>query len=403
MTNNRLKDLVKEIQRFGQAAAPPPPDALKAQPSGTPPVTPPKPQGGGGGGYANIVGPIKDMQEAMQEFAQLATNYGSLKQPSGPPAPPGQKPPTPQVDTKKKQFNDFIAEQYLANSDMKGEEYTPDEKRTSKEQKQPTDLIEMNIVINGLQRIGSPQSELKADNAWDFRTNNALKNIYAFAHGLVNLSADFGRTDAQSFTKEDLAKMKENIPEDRDPRSIPPAEKIAKARALTPLIKKLTKFYKYYISNIAMHPGFTRYIAGDENMMTLQKGGGDPTALNNTEKKMMEHPDNLSIGDSAIPYISKKVPLQLPSKLNAPGMTGVSINLATLQNIHTFRQLMENMGIPGASTTDQKTQLAFIDAIMKHIDGVLAMAPAQKPAPQTPTTQVLPATGGPNANVKNVA
>lgn len=396
----KLKKIAEEIKRLAQGA----PDELgdvwgnqPKKPGGT------APQGGGGGGV-NVVGPIKDMQEAMQQFAAVATKYGSVKQQ---PSPPGQQATAPRVDSRKKQFNDFITEQYLAGSDMKGEEYTPDEKRVAKEQKQPTDLIEMNIVVNGLQRIGGPQSELKADNYWDFRTNNALKNIYAFAYGLVNLSKDFGRTDAQSFTNEDLAKMKENIPEHRDPKDLKPAEKITRAKVLTPLIKKLTKFYEYYIKNIAEHPGFTRYIAGDEKMMTLQRGGGDPTRLTPEQQQLMPSIENLQLGANAIPYITNKYPINFPSPKGQGGVIGIgSFPVSALQNVNTFRAFMTNMGFPQNQTSDPRYMRMAIDAVMKHVDAVLALPEAQQ---KTPALTAQPSQagagdlgGGPNTGVKSI-
>lgn len=397
---SKLKKIAEEIKRLAQGA--PPSDELGDVWGPQKPAA--RPGGGGGGGGApavNAVGPIKDMQEAMQAFAALATKYGSSKQQQGPGAPPAK------VDSRKKQFNDFITEQYLTSSDMKGEEYTPDEKRVAKEQKQPTDLIEMNIVVNGLQRIGGPQSELKADNYWDFRTNNALKNIYAFAYGLVNLSKDFGRTDAQSFTDEDLAKMKENIPEDRDPKDLKPAEKITRAKALTPLIKKLTKFYEYYIKNIAEHPGFTRYIAGDEKMMTLQRGGGDPTQLKPEQKQLMSSIDSLQLGAQAIPYITNKYPINFPSPKGQGGVIGLgSFPISALQNVNTFRAFMTNMGFPQNQTSDPRYMRAAIDAVMKHVDSVLALPEAQQktPAPtaQPPQAGAGDLGGGPTTGVKSI-
>lgn len=422
--SNYLKYFKSEFEKYAQGLDMPPSRPSRAGGGAGTPAARPAPRGQGGGGtpggppsrpsatpqaqpgaYVNPVPDIKNMQEAMQEFASVATSYGAAHQQSG---PPGKQPPA-KVDSRKKQFNDFITEQYLANSDLKGEEFTPDEKRTAKEQKQPSDLIEMNIVVNGLQRIGSPQSELKADNMWDFRTNNALKNIYAFAYGLVTLSKDFGRTDAQSFTDADLGKMKELIPEDRDPKDIPAAEKSTKAKALTPLIKKLTKFYKYYISNIAMHPGFTRYIAGDESMMTLQKGGGDPTALDKDQQAMMGNIDNLQLGANAIPYITNKYPLNLPSPKGQGGVIGFgSMPLSVLQNVNTLRAFMtSNLGIPQNQTGDPRYLRATIDAIMKHVQSVLDLPEAQEKAatPPTPPSQQAGAgdlSGQPNQGVRTV-
>lgn len=420
--SDHLRKIVEEIHKLAQVPPRSKGDKVKAAPATTPATgggAPAKstgnvPQRGGGtakpqghgGSYISAVGDIKNMQEAMQNFAALATSYGAVKQPS---APPGKTPSqAPKVDSRKKQFNDFITEQYLANADMKGEEFTPDEKRTAKDQKQPTDLVEMNIVLNGLQRIGSPASELKADNAWDFRTNNALKNIYAFAYGLVNIAKDFGRTDAQSFTDDDLAKMKAAIPEDRDPKEIPPPEKAGKAKELTALIKKLTKFYRYYIDNIAMHPGFTRYIAGNEPLMTLQRGGGDPTALNANERGLMQGIDNMKLGHEAIPYITNKpgFEISIPSPQGTNGVIGVgTIPMSALQNVNTLRAFMTSMGIPQNQTSDPRWQRAVINAIMKHVDAVLNLPQAQaKPTPQTTPAQTGSGdlSGAPNTGVRQV-
>ena len=403
---------------FKKTAVPKPSGGPIAAPTGnqptqttdaTPTGTVPRPGGtggqaarpSGGGGSYQVVGAIKDMQTAMQDFAALATTYGSARQQPGQAAPP-------KVDSRKKHFNDFITEQYLANSDLKGEEFTPDEKRISKEQKQPTDLIEMNLVLNGLQRIGGPASELKADNQWDFRTNNALKNIYAFAYGLVNIAKDFGKTDAQSFTEDDLAKMKELIPADRDPKDIPGAEKVAKAKALTPLIRKLTNFYKYYINSIAQHPGWTKYITGNESMMTVQKGGGDPTALDANDQKTMSSIDSLQLGANAIPYITTKFPINFPSPQGTGGAIGLgSMPLSALQNINTFRAFMTSMGIPQNQTSDPRWAKAAINAVMDHVEKVLNLPEAQeKSALPPPTPAPPPQTGdfgtGPRQDVRKV-
>lgn len=401
--SDKLRKIVEEIKKLAGPPSAPPQGYQTLTPGSTPaPVY----QGGGGGGSAQVVGPVKSMQEAMQEFANVATTYGSAKQQSGPPGVA----PAPKVDSRKKKFNDFIAEQYLASSDMKGEEFTPDEKRTAKDQKLPTDLIEMNLVVNGLQRIGGAQSELRADNFWDFRTNNALKNIYAFAHGLVNLAKDFGRTDAQSFSEQDLAKMRSLIPEDRDPAHVPAADKISRAKQLTPIIKKLTKFYKYYIDNVAMHPGFTRFIAGNEKMLTLEKGGGDPTTLNQKEQALMPSIENLQLGAAAIPNITNRPGFEInfPSPKGTNGVIGLgSMPVQALQNANTFRAFMTSMGFQQNQTSDPRYMRAALDAVMKHIDAVLALPEAQSKAAPAQSTEPVPSTqagptGAPNQSVKTV-
>lgn len=349
--------------------------------------------GGGGGGGANpqqVYGAIKEMQKAMQTFAQAVVTY------SAPPKQPGQgqgqDQGQPQQDSKKP-FNDFIIEQYVSGSDIKGEEYSADPRRTSQQQKeeQATDLLEMNIVVDGLKRIGSPQSELIADNVWDFRTNNALKNVYAFAYGLVKLSEDFGRTNVQSFSEKDLQAMAALIPADQNPSQIPGADKMDKAKQLTPLIQKLTRFYRFYVDQIATHPAWTRYIGKDEPMMTLQKGGGDPTQLSEEQQQMMSNVGDMSLVNS-IPGIFNfpQYALAIPTPRNPQKPIGL-VPLDALQDPEHFSAWLQMsvVGWPRNQANDPRVQKQVLDAIKKHIDAVIALAKQQQTAkaPAAPQQQ----------------
>lgn len=365
MTESNLKKIAEQIKKMAQGA-----DDLgdvwgtggKTKPQGGGGAARPGGGGGGGGGFVNVVGDIKNMQAAMQNFAAAVTKYSFKKA-----TKPGEK---PAVDDSKKPFNDFITETYMMDSPIKGQEFSPDPARQKQQEKQPTDLIEMNNVIDGLRRIGSPDrpgmsgNELKADNVWDFRTNNALKNIYAFAYALVNLSKDFGRTNVNSFGDADLNKMADLIPKEENPSSMPAAEKKEKAKALVPVINKLTTFYQYYVDAIANHPAYVRYIIGEEPLMTVKPGGGDPLALNEEEKKLMPNLDQLTVNFGQGP---------LP--------------LSAFKNLNYFRQfLTEQMKYPPNQTSNPKILLAFLNSFVSMADSYLQKSqPKQQPA--TPPTE----------------
>lgn len=320
---------------------------------------------GGGGYYINPA--IKAMQDAMQRFAAGVTKYSFKK------TKPGEK---PVVDDSKKPFNDFITEQYMTDSPIKGQEYSTDPNRQKLQDKQPTDLIEMNNVIDGLKRIGSPGtppgSELKADSVWDFRTNNALKNIYAFAYALVNLSKDFGRTNIQSFNDDDLTKMSELIPKEDNPASLPAAEKTAKAKELTALINKLSNFYSYYVEAIAQHPAYVRHIIGEEPLMTIKPGGGDPIAFTPEEQKMMQNVDQLTVNFGQGP---------LP--------------LSALKNLNLFREfLTETMKYQPNQTSNPKILLAFLKSFADFADQAIQKAqPKTTPQPKQQLDAGTPLSG----------
>lgn len=323
----------------------------------------------GTGNAVSVAGPIKNLQTAIQDFAQAVAKYSAAKPQPGQPPSPGA------IDDKKKPFNDFIVTQYVSGSPVKGEEYNTSQTATNRDSKQPTDLLEMNVVLDTLRRIGSPKNELVGDNVWDFRTNNALKNVFAFAHGLVNLSKDFGKTNVQSFSQEDLDQMQSLIPEDRNPAQMPMAEKVEKAKQLIPLINKLTRFYKYYVEAIAMHPQYTRFTSKNEPMLTLQKGGGDPTQLDANQQKLMGQSENLFIGNQSIKDITARSPINVPSPKGTTGEVGIgSVPLAALQDINHLRAFMINIGYQQNQTGDRKYQKAVLDAIVNHIKNVLAFA-----------------------------
>src|SRR5512135_2421660 len=97
LSKKELQDLVREIHKEAK------PFTGTVEPMGT--HVPPPPSGGGGVA-PKVHGAIKDMQDAMQNFAAVATTYAAK------PKVPGKPQPT-DLDVNKRHFNDFIAEQYL--------------------------------------------------------------------------------------------------------------------------------------------------------------------------------------------------------------------------------------------------------------------------------------------------
>lgn len=314
----------------------------------------------GGGSFVNATPAIREMQQAMQEFAQSA---------SPPPPKMGQAPADPN-----KPFNDFMAEQYLATSDLHGTEFSTVPTDIKRDQKKPTDIMEMQVVLDSLRRIGSQTSELKADSLWDWRTNNALKNIYAFADALIRITKDFGKTNAKSFNDADLAKMKESIPVDKNPH-LSNQDKIARAKILTPLISKLTDFYQYYVKAIATHPGYARFINGDVPYATFKPGGTDERGLTDTEKKMS--PDRSFISGS---YTS--VPLNLYSNKQKSWYNVGNMPLSVFQNMDTVNKQLQVQGFEPNEITPT-VQKDFLKSILQHINTQLtqfASTPAAPPA-----------------------
>ena len=172
-------------------------------------------------------------------------------------------------------FNDFIAQHYAGVVDEAGMEFDPDPNKKTLEQKTPTKLNKMNTILDTVSRIGSTNSELKADGKWDFRTSNAVKNVYAIAVGVLNLASDIlSDSDLKNqlggYTTKNLADFKKYI--DLIPTNgkidIVVASNLAKA--ITPHIVKLTEIYYNLKKKIFERPIYKSYIEGTQAFSTIK-------------------------------------------------------------------------------------------------------------------------------------
>lgn len=201
--SEKLK-IIAELIKSAQSVEAPPLDSIKVQPKTAPvkaptqapaatvktpavtntPVAKPK-------AYAPEV---KNMQEALKIFAKTVTSYSTAG---------GQM---TQAGAGKKAFNDFITEGFMSDKPIKGVEWTTDKKVTQIPQKQKTqtDLFEMDVVVDGLNRLGSPKSEMQTDGVWGPRTENALNNTVAFARALMEIDKRFTGKAPTEFTEDNV-------------------------------------------------------------------------------------------------------------------------------------------------------------------------------------------------------
>ncbi len=307
--SNRFKQLVSEIQKTakrlpkpetpaetsaGASAAPAPapapagtstpgrlPKPEEAKPGTKPDVKP------GTKSVSSDVGNVKiavsEMQKAIQNFASTAINYHfkrdsqtarqtpiSLQNPSA-----GDQPSQGFAN-----FNDFVTLNYLNSSPLHGNEWSTSEEANTPEQKNPVyddQLIKMENVVDNIARIGGKGNERFVDGVWGPRTQNALRNLYAFGDAIIRVSEDFEAPDSvrNLFTKSDAAKMKILIPTNYELTKLPPKNKVAKAAGLTNLIIKLTKFYLYFANNVTKNPAYRRFT---DSSSPLYESPGKPEA-----------------------------------------------------------------------------------------------------------------------------
>lgn len=391
--SRNLKEQLLEIIKAGQQAepAPPPPMKFEGKPKGKPqdgksrfsppPGSAPEKPGAGtgtrhpsGGGAVSQVssGAIRNMQKAIQQFAHTSVDYQKGKPERD---KSGKIVYKISDEDKRRNFNDFLAEQFSASADIHGEEYSTDLGAINKDDKLPTDLIQLNNVINGLQRIGPGSKEALPDGRWDFRTNNAVKNVYAIATALVAANEALGGAapnDPRVFRKTDLAKFKQLIPIKLDET---PAVLSAKAEQITALIEKLTRFYSYYSKTIMEHPAYRDYVNDTLPLLTV-KPGKDPAQLDAPEIERMKRSTEITL-----PY------LRVMDKDNRPINIDGRVALSYLQNRQSLQKMMiDLLGFQPNEVNNDAAMRRVVKNLIARINSVIENnKPVQKTEVAQPT------------------
>ena len=292
-----LRDVVAQIQKV---AKPPPPPPGNPPPKGPPPKPgdpdpKPKPTGGGGGGYsASAVNAIRDMQTAMQELAEAVIRDSASSTMGAKPKDQIQPEADQGTKTSKKSFNDFIAEQYVGSldDDNKGVEWDKNPKVTTlpgKKQTQ-TDIYELDVVMNTFQRIGMEKSEFKPDGNWEFRTDNALRNMMGFAYALLQLEGDFGLPNNiyQYSNWKNFHDLMSGYKVENGAVKLSPADKETRAIDITKHLKAITKLYNHFRQQVTARPEYRPLIEGKRAFEKYNKAGSNKDALTPEEKKLTE-------------------------------------------------------------------------------------------------------------------
>lgn len=374
MSKLSFKEIVAHIQKSAAVPpAPPPgykPDFAKTTPVATPvKKTPGKP---------GVVRPassaeIKEMQHAIQEFADATVRYrrskDAKKDGKGKTVLEHGK-PVYDVDPTdaRRDFNDFLAENFSANADIRGNEFSPNSEDVTQESKMPTDIIQLNNVIDGLRRIGPGNKESMSDGVWDFRTTNAVKNVYAFATALVAASEALimGGTsnDPNMFKKSDLQSLGRAIPKE----SASKEELVNSAKTITPLVKKLIRFFDFYSKKVMNHPAYKRYIESDPDrnpnappLFSVKPGGINPY------KPDVNDPRQTEIMSNPKSFILPQ--LTLNGKNNTPVNLDGKVTLDYLASRDGLISLMKNhLGYTDSEINNGPLMRKIVNSILTQVN-----------------------------------
>jgi hypothetical protein len=358
MTKLSAKEIIEQIQK--QAKKPPAPPqgydpnaAKKAPPPGTGGAAKPgavKP--GGGGTYAPVaaatVNAVREMQTAMQELSATIiqdSESGTMGAKPKDQIQPGADTPT---KTSKKAFNDFIAEQYVGTLDEenKGVEWTKDQKVTTLPGKKTTqtDIYELDVVMDTLRRIGMEKSEFKPDGNWEWRTDNALKNMMGFAYALLQLEGDFGLpNNLYSYGHwKNFRDLLSGYKIENGAVKLSADEKKDKAEQITKHLKAITKLYTHFRQQVTARPEYRPLIEGKRPFEKYNQQGNNKDVLTPAEQQYSK---------SDVTKVDNVV-------YNAPRLPEKKINYIPLKALTSreafLKHMMEYCGVP---TEDQAIKI----------------------------------------------
>lgn len=378
MSKLSLKEIVAQIQKSAAPPPPPPPGYKPDFTKSAPPAAPSKKAPSKPGVARPASSPeIKEMQHAIQEFADASVRYrrskDAKKDVKGKTVLENGK-PVYEVDPadSRRDFNDFLAENFSANADIRGNEFSPNSEDVTQESKMPTDIIQLNNVIDGLRRIGPGNKESMSDGVWDFRTTNAVKNVYAFATALVAASEALimGGTinDPNMFKKSDLQTLGGAIPKEDASKE----ELVNSAKVITPLVKKLTRFFDFYSKKVMNHPAYKRYIESDPNknpnappLFSVKPGGVNPY------KPDMSDPRQAEIMNNPKSFVIPQ--LTLKGKNNAPINLDGKVTLDYLATRDGLVNLMKNhLGYTDQEVNNGPLMRKVVNSILTQVNDFIS-------------------------------
>lgn len=275
---------------------------------------------------------VKEMQLAMQELAQAVVTDAESGTMSYKPRDAQQPGATQEVKSSKKSFNDFIAEQYLGelDDDKKGVEWSTNQKVTSLQNKKQTqtDIYELDVVMNTLRRIGASTKEFVADGKWDFRTDNALRNIMGFAYALLQLEGDFGlENNFYSFDHwKNFNKALSGYKINNGLVQLNAVQKIARANAIIKHLKAITKLYSHFRQQVLARPEFRPTIEGKRLIDRYSAQGSNKDVLTEQEDQM-----------------SKTDTIKLPITYIAPALPGKKLDYLPIKALRNKEEYLKWM------------------------------------------------------------
>lgn len=203
--------------------------------------------------YQQGTQPIKDMQTALVTLSNDMMSHPIQRQDASSTA-------NRDVDP----FMNFLVTSYMSQSPIKGKQTAKANIDAQTQMGTATESDNFKEVLNSISHIGSATAAQKPDGIWGEKTNNALKQVYALGHMLLQTQRTMQlKTD---YKDDDLAKFAKFIPEHSNDFDL--NLKLRIAPFIVQDIGKLKSLYDSFKQQVLDNPARSALITGTKPLIS---------------------------------------------------------------------------------------------------------------------------------------
>lgn len=180
-------------------------------------------------------------------------------------------------------FMNFLVNNYVNKAKVSGKTLSTTKPDVNINDAKENDNIK--AIFDTMTRIGAPGSQQRPDGVWGPLTNNALKQVYALSHTMLELKKDMGLS-ISGYSESDLAAFHNAIPDDiKSVKDI--NTKVSMAAIATTSLNKIRNFYDNFRETVLNNPNFHAHIVQNKPLM-IDKVKRDKIELSDYEMKLYE-------------------------------------------------------------------------------------------------------------------
>lgn len=202
-------------------------------------------------------------------------------------------------------FGNFLIQQYVVGDPVGKQYLNVDVAGKQNRQNSTIDDTSLRGVIDSIKRLGSPGTsggEKSVDGIWAYRTDNAIKNVYAIANAMFNFAKDL--KVPSGYSQDNLEAFKKEIPAEytqlKDPN-----DKIKRAKAITEQVKAITSFFQSLKSSVLNNRDLRQYIDQKKPFVQYKKENTGE-ALKPNEQALLQSNVGQAVPGIKLPFVKEQ-------------------------------------------------------------------------------------------------